>query len=70
MLILVSPFWSSQIQRPDRYVVLRASASSLTVLEVSAGSHSAAMSSGSLEDSGHSEKEPKVEGGVKIRVAN
>lgn len=48
MLMLVSPFWSSQIQRPDRYVVRRASASSLTVLEVSAGSHSAATSAGSL----------------------
>lgn len=49
MLMLVSPLWSSQTHRPERYVVLLASASLLTVLEVMALSLSADPSAGSLK---------------------
>lgn len=49
MLMLVSPLWSSHTHLPDRYVVLRASASLLTVLEVMALSLSEDTSAGSLQ---------------------
>ena len=48
MLMLVSPLWSSHTHLPERYVVLLASASLLTVLEVIALSLSEDTSAGSL----------------------